>query len=52
MPTPARREISAIEISASASANEARAAARIFSRLRSASARRAGGREGGGPISG
>jgi len=43
MPTPARREISAIEPSASGSANAARAAARTFSRLRSAAARLAGG---------
>src|SRR5690242_12129415 len=39
MPTPARRAISAIEISASGSANASRATARIFVRLRSASAR-------------
>ncbi len=39
MPTPARREISAIEICVSGSANALRAAARILSRLRSASAR-------------
>jgi aryl-alcohol dehydrogenase-like predicted oxidoreductase len=39
MPTPARREISAIDTSASGSANAARAAARILSRFRSASAR-------------
>ena len=43
MPTPARLEISAIEISARGSANAVRAAARIFSRLRSASARLVGG---------
>src|SRR5882757_6676442 len=47
MPTPARREISAIEISASGSANAVRAAARILSRLRSASARFAGDLEVG-----
>src|SRR2546429_9397084 len=34
MPTPARREISAIDTSASGSANAVRAAARILSRLR------------------
>jgi hypothetical protein len=39
MPTPARRETSAIDTSASGSANAERAAARILSRLRSASAR-------------
>jgi len=33
MPTPARGEISAIDISASGSANAERAAARTFSRL-------------------
>src|SRR3712207_5790494 len=42
MPTPARRDISAIDTWASGSANPARAAARIFSRLRSASARLVG----------
>src|SRR5215831_16327969 len=42
MPTPARREISAIDTSASGSANAERAAARILPRLRSASARLAG----------
>src|SRR5580693_7125732 len=42
MPTPARREISAIDTSASGSANAARATARILSRLRSASALRVG----------
>src|SRR5215469_9553811 len=42
MPTPARREISAIDTSASGSANAVRAAVRILSRLRLASARLAG----------
>src|SRR5580698_10344393 len=44
MPTPARRETSAIDTSASGSVNAARAAARILSRLRSASARLEGDR--------
>jgi hypothetical protein len=42
MPTPARRETSAIETCAPASVRAARAASMIFSRLRSASARRLG----------
>src|SRR5262249_39682605 len=44
MPTPARREISAIGTSASRSANAARATVMILSRLRSASARLTGDR--------
>ena len=44
MPTPARREISAIDTSASGSANAARATVTILSRLRSASVRLAGDR--------
>ena len=42
MPTPARREISAIEISAPGSAKAMRAASRIRSRLRAASERLGG----------
>jgi hypothetical protein len=44
MPTPARRETSAIDTSASGSANAARATVMILSRLRSASVRLAGDR--------